>query len=41
MPDYRPTVLIVEDDAHIRRFVRSAPEAEGCEVHETDTVRRG
>ncbi|CCJ60353.1 two component system transcriptional regulatory protein [Bordetella bronchiseptica MO149] len=41
MPDYRPTVLIIEDDAHIRRFVRSALEAEGCEVHETDTVRRG
>ncbi|KAG1196011.1 hypothetical protein G6F35_013078 [Rhizopus arrhizus] len=36
-----PTVLIIEDDANIRRFVRQALESEGCVVHEADTVRRG
>jgi len=41
MFDYRPTVLLIEDDAHIRRFVRDALEAEGCEVYEADTVSRG
>ncbi|WP_144631160.1 two-component system response regulator KdpE [Bordetella genomosp. 13] len=41
MFDYQPTVLLIEDDAHIRRFVRTALESEGCEVHEADTVRRG
>ena len=41
MFDYRPTVLLIEDDAHIRRFVRTALESEGCEVHEADTAARG
>ncbi|SAI33810.1 two component response regulator [Bordetella ansorpii] len=41
MFDYQPTVLLIEDDAHIRRFVRTALESEGCEVHEADTVKRG
>jgi len=41
MFDYRPTVLLIEDDAHIRRFVRDALNAEGCEVYEAGTVSRG
>jgi two-component system KDP operon response regulator KdpE len=41
MFDYRPTLLLIEDDAHIRRFVREALQAEGCEVYEADTVKRG
>lgn len=36
-----PRVIIVEDEANLRRFVRLALEAEGCEVHEADSVRRG
>ncbi|MFZ1640021.1 MAG: two-component system response regulator KdpE [Candidatus Contendobacter sp.] len=35
------TVLIVEDEQAIRRFVRAALEGEGYRVHEADTVRRG
>jgi two-component system KDP operon response regulator KdpE len=35
------TVLIVEDDQAIRRFVRTALEGEGYRVHEADTLRRG
>jgi len=34
-------ILIVEDEAEIRRFVRLAMEAEGYEVHEADGVQRG
>jgi two-component system KDP operon response regulator KdpE len=33
--------LIVEDDRDIRRFVRTALEADGYRVHEADTVQRG
>ncbi|QDQ28894.1 response regulator [Chitinimonas arctica] len=33
-------LLIVEDDPHIRRFVRTALEAEGFTVHEAETVAR-
>lgn len=36
-----PRVLIIEDDPIIRRFVRAALEAEGCEVCEADTAARG
>ncbi|MDG4548987.1 MAG: two-component system response regulator KdpE [Candidatus Contendobacter sp.] len=35
------TVLIVEDEQVIRRFVRAALEGEGYRVHEADTLRRG
>ncbi|MGL4205640.1 MAG: two-component system response regulator KdpE [Aeromonadaceae bacterium] len=35
------TLLIVEDEQAIRRFVRSALEAEGFRVHEADTLQRG
>ena len=41
MFDFQPIVLIIEDDANIRRFVRQALESEGCEVHEADSVKRG
>ncbi|MDE2566926.1 MAG: response regulator [Burkholderiales bacterium] len=34
-------VLVVEDEAEIRRFVRLALQAEGCEVHEADGLQRG
>lgn len=36
-----PTVLLVEDDPHIRRFVRSALEGDGCKVAESDTMQQG
>ena len=36
-----PVALLVEDEPQIRRFVRTALEAEGWTVHETDTVRQG
>ena len=35
------TVLVVEDEPQIRRFVRSALEAEGWRVHEAGTLREG
>ena len=36
-----PTVLLVEDDLHIRRFVRNALENDGCRVVESDTMSQG
>lgn len=36
-----PVVLLVEDDAGIRRFVRAALESEGCTVHEAASCERG
>lgn len=36
-----PIALLVEDEPHIRRFVRSAMEAEGWQVFEADTLQRG
>jgi two-component system, OmpR family, KDP operon response regulator KdpE len=41
MSENAPVVVIVEDEKQIRRFVRSALEAEGCHVFEADTVRQG
>lgn len=35
------SVLIVEDEHAIRRFVRAALEGEGCRVCEADTLQRG
>ncbi len=40
MSDMRARVLIVEDEADIRRFVRLALESVGCEVFEADGVKR-
>ena len=36
-----PVALLVEDEPHIRRFVRSALEKEGCQVWEAATLERG
>jgi two-component system KDP operon response regulator KdpE len=36
-----PVVILVEDERQIRRFVRTALEAEGWSVHETETLRQG
>jgi two-component system KDP operon response regulator KdpE len=34
-------VVVIEDEAQIRRFIRTALEAEGCAVHEAETAERG
>lgn len=34
-------VVVIEDESQIRRFVRTALEAEGCVVHEAETAERG
>lgn len=36
-----PVAVIVEDEPQIRRFVRAALEAEGWQVHEADTLKKG
>lgn len=36
-----PRILLVDDDPHIRRFVRLAMEDEGWQVFEADSARRG
>ncbi|AWI53481.1 two-component system response regulator KdpE [Aquabacterium olei] len=41
MSEPKPSVLIVEDEPSIRRFVRMALEAERWVVHECETVRQG
>ena len=41
MSDLRNRILIVEDEADIRRFVRLALESEGHEVFEVATLKRG
>ena len=41
MSDFKGIALLVEDEPHIRRFVRGALEREGWQVHETETVERG
>jgi len=37
----RPTILIVEDEGEIRRFLRTALSAEGYQVVESGSARRG
>jgi two-component system KDP operon response regulator KdpE len=37
----QPVAILVEDERQIRRFVRTALEAEGWIVHETETLRQG
>ncbi len=41
MAEPAPVVILVEDERQIRRFVRTALEAEGWSVHETETLRQG
>jgi two-component system KDP operon response regulator KdpE len=41
MTESAGTALLVEDEPHIRRFVRGALEHEGWHVHESDGYRRG
>jgi two-component system, OmpR family, KDP operon response regulator KdpE len=41
MTDNAPRALLVEDERQIRRFVRTALEAEGWQVFETETVKQG
>jgi two-component system KDP operon response regulator KdpE len=41
MADPSPVAILVEDERQIRRFVRTALEAEGWMVVETDTMRQG
>lgn len=41
MSNPNPTIIVVEDEANLRRFVRLALEAEGCDVFEADSVKRG
>lgn len=36
-----PVAVLIEDEPHIRRFVRSALEGEGWQVFEADTAQRG
>lgn len=36
-----PVAIVIEDEPQIRRFVRSALEGEGWQVHEAGTVRDG
>jgi two-component system, OmpR family, KDP operon response regulator KdpE len=37
----KPTVIVVEDEDKIRRFVRLALESDNCEVFEANTCKRG
>jgi two-component system KDP operon response regulator KdpE len=37
----QPVVILIEDEVQIRRFVRAALEADGWQVHEADTAKRG
>lgn len=41
MSESAPCVIFVEDEKQIRRFVRSALEAEGCRVFEAETGKQG
>jgi two-component system KDP operon response regulator KdpE len=36
-----PVAILIEDEPQIRRFVRLALEAEGWQVHEADSAKRG
>ena len=36
-----PTVVVIEDEPQIRRFVRTALQAEGWQVHKADTAKKG
>lgn len=41
MSEPTPVVIVIEDEPKIRRFIRMSLEAEGCQVYEADSVKRG
>jgi len=41
MSEPLPVVIVIEDEPTIRRFIRMSLEAEGCQVYEADTMKRG
>ena len=41
MTEPLPVAILIEDEPQIRRFVRTALEAEGWSVHEAETMRQG
>ena len=41
MAEPAPVAILIEDERQIRRFVRTALEAEGWSVHEAETMRQG
>ena len=41
MDDRTATVIVIEDESQIRRFVRAALEDEGCQVYEAEDAARG
>ena len=41
MSEPLPVAILIEDEPQIRRFVRTALQAEGWSVHEAETVRQG
>jgi two-component system KDP operon response regulator KdpE len=41
MSNLAPIAVVIEDEPQIRRFVRCALEAEGWQVHEAETMKRG
>jgi two-component system KDP operon response regulator KdpE len=41
MTAHGPSVVVVEDEPQIRRFVRGALESEGCQVFEAETFKKG
>ena len=41
MSEPTPRIIVIEDEPNIRRFIVMALEAEGCQVYEADSVKRG
>ena len=41
MSEPNPVIVVVEDEANIRRFIRMSLEAEGWQVFEADSLKRG
>lgn len=41
MSEIAPRIVVIEDEAQIRRFVRQALEEEGCHVYEAATAAQG
>lgn len=41
MSEPLPVVIVIEDEPTIRRFIKMSLEAEGCQVYEADTMKRG